>query len=78
VTEPPPGTTLLVFDSSNAVLWAEEVAEDAGVPVEVVPAPAASRAKCDLALLTTLARSAELEEALAREGVPFRAWTGED
>lgn len=69
------GTVLLVFDSANAVLWAEEVADDAGVPVEVVPAPAASKAKCDLALLTPAARAAELQEALTTEGVPFRRWS---
>ena len=52
----------------------EEVADDVGVPVEVVPAPADSAAKCDLALLTTLARAPELQHALAAEGVPFRPW----
>ena len=40
----------LVFETTNAVLWGEEVAQAAGIPVEVVPAPAASDAKCDLAL----------------------------
>ncbi|HKJ01532.1 MAG TPA: DUF3343 domain-containing protein [Longimicrobiales bacterium] len=75
MTRPDPRTVLLVFDSANAVLWAEEIADDVGVPVEVVPAPAESRAKCDLALLTTLARAPELQEALTAEGVPFRPWT---
>lgn len=69
------GTVLLVFDSSNAVLWAEEVADDAGVPVEVVPAPAESGAKCDLALLTPAGRAVDLQEALRAEGVPFRPWS---
>jgi len=74
VTEAVQGTVLLVFDSTNAVLWAEEVADDVGIPVEVVPAPAASKAKCDLALMTALARAPELQEALTAEGVPFRPW----
>jgi len=78
VTRAAKGTVLLVFDSANAVLGAEEVAEDAGVPVEVVPAPAESAAKCDLALLTALARAPELEQALASEGVPFRPWPQSD
>jgi len=75
VTKHPKGTVLLVFDSANAVLWAEEVAEDTGVPVDVVPAPAASKAKCDLALLVPVARAAELQEALTAQGVPFRHWS---
>ena len=74
MSESAPVTVLLVFDSSNAVLWAEEVAEDAGVPVDVVPAPAESQAKCDLALVTLEAVSLKLETALTAEGVPFRRW----
>lgn len=75
MTKAPAGTVLLVFDSANAVLWAEEVADDVGVPVDVVPAPAESNAKCDLALLSPLERAAELQEALTAEGVPFRPWS---
>jgi hypothetical protein len=74
VTQLPEGTALLVFDSSNAVLWAEEVADDEGLPVEVVPAPAGSKAKCDLALVTRQEHAGQLEGALTREGVPFRRW----
>ncbi|HSG09038.1 MAG TPA: DUF3343 domain-containing protein [Longimicrobiales bacterium] len=74
MSESAPVTVLLVFDSSNAVLWAEEVAEDVGVPVEVVPAPAESRAKCDLALIASEAVASKLETALTEEGVPFRRW----
>jgi Putative Se/S carrier protein-like len=64
----------LVFDSSTAALWAEEVAEDAGIPVEVVPAPADSAAKCDLALETTPGRLRRLEAALTDQGVAYRRW----
>lgn len=64
----------LVFDSSTAALWAEDVADDAGIPVEVVPAPAGSAAKCDLALETTPRRLGKLEAALQSEGVPYRRW----
>jgi len=75
VTRPAEATVLLLFDTANAVLWAEEVADDVGVPVEVVPAPADSHAKCDLALLAAIARAPELQAALTAEGVPFRPWT---
>lgn len=63
-----------VFDSTNAALWAEEVARDRGIPAEVVPAPADSAAKCDLALVTLPVRREELHRALESDGVPFRAW----
>ena len=68
----------LVFDSTTAVFWAEEVAEDAGIPVEVVPAPAESAAKCDLALETSVRRVDALEAALTEEGVPYRRWQASD
>lgn len=64
----------LVFDSTTAALWAEEVARDADIPVDVVPAPAGSAAKCDLALETTLGRLRTLEAELRAQGVPYRRW----
>lgn len=69
-----PSTATFVFDTTTAALWAEEVARDAGIAAEVVPAPAASDAKCDLALLTRAEAAAALAEALAAQGVPFRRW----
>ncbi|MHB1192620.1 MAG: DUF3343 domain-containing protein [Longimicrobiales bacterium] len=63
-----------VFDTTNAALWAEEVAREALLPVEVVPAPADSRAGCDLALITLPERAARLAEVLDAAGVPFRIW----
>lgn len=64
----------LVFDSTTAALWAEEVADDADIPVELVPAPAGSAAKCDLALETTPGRMRKLEAELRAQGVPYRRW----
>ncbi len=63
-----------VFDTTSAALWAEEVAEEAGIPVEVVPAPADSEATCDLALVTREADVAVLEAVLSAAGVHFRRW----
>lgn len=67
-----------VFETTTAALWAEEVAGARGIPAELVPAPAASRAKCDLALVTLASRADELESALRQEQVPARRWTGGD
>lgn len=66
-----------VFDTTNAALWAEEVAREAGIPVETVPAPGESEAKCDLALITPTARAPELTAALTDAGVRFRPWPPE-
>lgn len=63
-----------VFETTNAALWAEEVARDAGIPVEVVPAPSHAQAKCDLALITPAGYAPALEEVLAAAGVTFRPW----
>jgi hypothetical protein len=64
----------LVFDTTTAALWAEEVARDAGVPAEIVPAPADAAAKCDLALETMAGYADALAAALVEQGVPFRRW----
>ena len=66
-----------VFDTTNAAMWAEEVAREAGIPVETVPAPAESNSKCDLALITPTARVPELTRALTAAGVRFRPWPAE-
>ncbi len=63
-----------VFDTTTAALWAEEVAREARIPAEVVPAPAGSRAGCDLALITLPERAARLAEVLEAAGVTFRVW----
>lgn len=63
-----------VFDTTTAALWAEEVARDGGIPVEVVPAPAEADARCDLALVTRSASAGALCRALEAAGVSFRPW----
>lgn len=64
-----------VFETTTAALWGEEVAQARGIPAELVPAPAESRAKCDLALVTLPDRGDELASALEEEKVPTRRWT---
>ena len=63
-----------VFDTTTAALWAEEVADAERIPCEVVPAPAESDARCDLALVTLPDRAGALSAALTREGVAHRPW----
>ena len=65
---------VLVFDTTHHALWAEQVARDAGLAAEVVPAPATARAKCDLALEYLPSEESELLEALALAQVPARVF----
>ena len=62
---------ILVFDTTHDALWAEETARDAGIPAEVIPAPPAARARCNLALQALLEDMDRLMSALQAAGVPF-------
>lgn len=52
-------------------LWAEEVAGERGLPVELVPAPPGSDALCDLALETFPHLGEAVAAALTEAGVEF-------
>ena len=67
---------VLVFDTTHHALWAEQVAREGNLGAEVVPAPAASDAKCDLALEYLPADETALLDALRAAGVPFRVFDG--
>lgn len=67
---------VLVFDTTHHALWAEQVARDGGFGAEVVPAPAASEAKCDLALEFLPEEERALLGALEHAGVPYRVFDG--
>jgi hypothetical protein len=41
---------VLTFDTTHHALLAEQIALDGGLAAQVAPAPAAAKAKCDLAL----------------------------
>lgn len=62
---------VFTFDTTHMALWAEEIARDEAIPVEVIPAPAGAKALCDLALATRPERVRELETHLERMGVVF-------
>jgi hypothetical protein len=66
---------VFTFDTTHHALWAEEVARDAGIPAEVIPAPSAARARCNLALETLPEDAARLAGILTAEGVPHTLWT---
>lgn len=61
---------LFTFDTTHHALWAEEVAAERGIPAEVVPAPPATRARCNLALESLAEDGPRLAVELRREGIP--------
>lgn len=65
---------VFVFDTTHHALWAEEVAREAAIPAEVVPAPPAARARCNLALETLPEDVHRLADALTAAGVRHARW----
>jgi hypothetical protein len=65
---------ILTFDTTHHALWAEEVAREREIPAEVIPAPAAAHARCNLALETLPGDLDRLRDALTDEGVPFSVY----
>lgn len=65
---------ILVFDTTHHAMWAEEIAREQGVAVEVVPAPEGVDAKCGMALEVLPDSLESLQAALGKEGIPYRVW----
>lgn len=65
---------ILVFDTTHHAMWAEELAREQGVAVEVIPAPEGVDAKCGMALEVLPESLESLEAVLNREGVPFKLY----
>lgn len=65
---------VLVFETTHHALWAEEVARDMRLGAQVVPAPAASHAGCDLAIETLDEDFAALIAALRERAIVFRVF----
>jgi hypothetical protein len=63
---------LLTFDTTHHALLAEQIAHEHGLAAEVTPAPAASGAKCDLAIEYLIEEEEFLLRALRHAGVEFR------
>ena len=68
---------VFTFHTTHHALWAEEVAGERGIPAEVIPAPPAARARCNLALETLPDEVDALAAALDDAGVPFSRWQAE-
>lgn len=62
---------IFVFDTTHHAMWAEDVAREEKVSVEVVPAPPEVEAKCGLAIRTSAADASRLEEAFDEKGIPY-------
>lgn len=61
---------VFTFDTTHHALWAEDLAAEAGIPAEVVPAPPAARARCNLALEALPEDRSRLAALLREHGVP--------
>jgi len=62
---------IFTFDTTHHALWAEEIARDAAIPVDVVPAPPTAGARCDIALETLGECVEPLAELLHESGITF-------
>jgi tripartite-type tricarboxylate transporter receptor subunit TctC len=62
---------ILVFDTTHHAMWAEEIAREQGVAVEVIPAPEGVDAKCGMALEVIAEALDNFKEMLNKEGIPY-------
>jgi hypothetical protein len=67
-------TRIFTFDTTHHALWAEQIALELKVAAQVIPAPAGSGAKCDLALEVLEEDCAALTDALNAARVQFRLY----
>ena len=65
---------IIIFDTTHHAMWAEELAREQGIAVEVVPAPEDVDAKCGMALEILPESFDVLQQTLSKEGVPFQIY----
>jgi hypothetical protein len=65
---------VFTFDSSHHAFWAEDLARERGLSIDVIPAPAHAESKCGLALRLPLVSATDLEALCQQEGIRFRRW----
>ena len=66
------GFSVFTFDTTHHAMWAEDVAREHEIPVDVVPAPPDGGARCGAALRVPGPRSDELAAMLKGEGILYR------
>jgi hypothetical protein len=71
---PSEAPVVFTFDTSHHALWAEDVARTHAMPVEVIPAPPETGARCGLALQSLASAAKAFEASLVEEGIEFRRW----
>ena len=64
--------SVYTFQTSHHAMWAEEVAREREIPIQVVAAPSTAEAKCGIALRTDPERASELEAAFESEGIQYQ------
>lgn len=63
---------VFIFETTHHAMWAEDVAREQAIPVEVVPAPPEGGAKCGIALRIPGRHADELTNALDEERILYR------
>ena len=63
---------IIVFDTTHHAMWAEELAREQEIAVEVVPAPEGVDAKCGMALEVLPDSLESLQVILEKEGIPYK------
>ena len=66
--------TIFTFDTTHHALWAEEIARENRIAHEVIPAPPAAHARCDIAIETLADYIHAFETALTDAGVTYRIY----
>lgn len=66
---------IFVFETTHHAMWAEELAKESGIPIEVIPSPPEAKAKCGIALRTLPDRVKELAARCAEEGIECRLFS---
>jgi hypothetical protein len=66
-----PPVIIFTFETTHDALWAEEVAQENGLPAEVAPAPPEVDAKCGLSIRTPATQADRMAEVFRAEGIGF-------
>lgn len=65
---------VLTFDTTHHALWAEEIAREENIPHEVVAAPPAARARCNIAIETLESEVARFSGLLEAVSIAFSVY----